>query len=122
LTRLALQKGDINQAKTYAEKYKMYIEMHEPPQNIQFYYSLSGLIALAEGKYDKAISDLKLSDLVDDPFNNYYIALAYLKNNNKTKAIEQFENVVNKSGKVYLTYVIIRSRAEKQLACLKTSE
>jgi tetratricopeptide (TPR) repeat protein len=82
-------------------------------------FALSGLIALTEGNYEKAISDLILSEL-KDPWTNYYLALAYQKKGDKAKAIEKLESTVNYYGGPSIENEIYRRRAQEQLAILKT--
>ena len=123
-TRLAIKKGNIDQAKDYAEMYKKRAEKKENPNHMKRYFTLSGLIAYAEGNYEKAISDLNQSDL-DDPFNNYHLALAYIKIGDEPKAIEKLETVLN-IHKIYynfdLRHEMVRSRAENQLEILKAGD
>jgi len=109
-TQLALKIGNINQAKEYAVQYKDY--------NSNEYFILYGLIAYAEENYEKAITDLKQSDL-NSPFSNYHLALAYQKNGDKTQAIEKLENAIKYYGRVNIFKEIARQQAEKQLAILK---
>ncbi|MHA2032652.1 MAG: tetratricopeptide repeat protein, partial [Candidatus Kariarchaeaceae archaeon] len=123
-TRLAVKKGEIDQAKDYAEMYKKRAEKKENPNHMKRYFTLSGLIAYAEGNYGKVISDLKKSNL-DDPFNNYHLALAYIKIGDEPKAIEKLETVLN-IHKIYynfdLRHEMVRSRAENQLSLLRAGD
>jgi tetratricopeptide (TPR) repeat protein len=119
--RLAVIKGNIDQAKEYAEMYKNHGEEYEDPGYIENNFTLSGLIAYAEKNYEMAISDLKQSDL-NDPFNKYHIALAYIKNGDETNAIDKLESAVNYSANVSLINEKVRDRAAKQLALLKADD
>jgi serine/threonine protein kinase/Tfp pilus assembly protein PilF len=121
VTRFALKTGNMDQAKTYAEMYKKHVEKNMSPGYIIYYFTLSGLIAYAEENYEKSISELEQSNL-DDPFNNYHLALAYKKNGDETKAIEKLESAVNYSGFVSLINEKVRVRAEKQLTILKADD
>ena len=89
-------------------------------ESLKWCFTLSGLIAYAEGNYEKAIADLKQSDM-NKPFNNYHLALAYIKNGDQNKAIDKLESVVIYRDNVTLTNEIVRGLAEKQLAILKES-
>jgi tetratricopeptide (TPR) repeat protein len=120
-TRLAVLKGNIDQAKEYAQKYKKIAEKKAIPYQIKWCFTLSGLIANAEGHYEKAIADLNQSNL-DSPFNNYHLALAYIKSGDKPKAIEKLESVVNYSGGLSFRRVMVLGRAEKQLARLRVDD
>ena len=57
-TRLAIKKGKIDQAKEYAEMYRKKAEKIESPFNKEINFSLSGLIAYAEGYFEKANVDV----------------------------------------------------------------
>ena len=120
MTQLAVIKGNLEQAKEYAEMYNQEIEKDKDPNLIKWNYTLSGLIAYAEGDYEKAIDELKRSNL-NIPFNNYHLAMAYLKTGNKSETFKKLENVVNYVGFPDLTKELYRNRAEQQLARLKTT-
>ncbi len=117
-TRLALKKGQIEEADKYAEKYRENAERTENPLHMMYYHTLSGLIARAEKDYDRAISEFKQTNL-DDPFNRYRLAQVYIAKGEKDKAIEELEFVVRYNSLAGLTYTMIRGRAEKQLGLLK---
>jgi tetratricopeptide (TPR) repeat protein len=117
-TRHAVIKGSIDQAKEFAKMYKVELEKNEDLNLIKRSFALSGLISQAEGNYEKAIDDLKQSNL-DNPFNNYHLALAYIKNGDENNAIAKLESVVNYPGYVSLRKEMFRARAEKQLSLLK---
>ena len=108
-------------AKEYAEMYKNHGEKYEDLGYIENNFTLSGLIAYAEKNYEMAISDLKQSNL-NNPFNKYHIALAYIKNGEKTKAIDNLESAVNYTANVSLTNESVRVRTAKQLALLKADD
>jgi hypothetical protein len=118
LTRLAVKKGNINQAKEYAEMYNEEIERDDDPNLIKWNFALSGLIAYTEGNFEKAISDLKQSNL-NEPFNNYHLALAFLKIGNESETIKKLESAATYVRFPNLDREIYRNRAEKQLAHLK---
>ncbi len=117
LTRLAVNKMDLDQAKEYAEQFYNQVGLNENRLQMTYYYTLSALIACAEKDCAKAITELEKSNQ-DDPFNNFQMGMAYLKINEKNKAAEKFESVLEYNGLVSLTYIIIRQRAEKILSKL----
>jgi tetratricopeptide (TPR) repeat protein len=116
-TRLALKKGQIAQARDYSEKYREKAALTENPMQMKYYYTLSGMIASAEKKYDKAISEFQLTNL-DDPFNRYQLARACIAKGDKEMAIAELDFVVKYNGLIGLSYTMVRGRAEKQLGRL----
>jgi len=128
-TRLAIKNGKIDLAKEYAERYTKKFERIEDPSYKKINFTFSGLIAYEEEYYEKAISHLQQSNLdnphdlftvMDVSLNQYLLALAHLKYDNKKKAIEYLNRVINNNYYfVTLSNEIMRSHAEKQLANLK---
>jgi tetratricopeptide (TPR) repeat protein len=92
-SRLTIKKGKLDQATEYAEMFKKRVEKNKDTDQMKRYFALSGLLAYTRENYEKAISDLIKSEQDDDPFTNYYLALAYQKNENQTKAIEKLESI-----------------------------
>ena len=119
-SRLAIKENHMEEASNYAENYHQKAELTENPTQMMTYHTLSGLIANADKNYSMAISEFQKSNL-DDPFNRYQLAQAYTQNGNKDKAIEELDYVVNYNGLLALGYMIVRNRAEKQLALLRMS-
>jgi tetratricopeptide (TPR) repeat protein len=117
---ISIQKRANDQAKKYLEMYEKEIDKNPEPNLYMenLYFMLSGLIAYADGNYMKAISDL-IRSAEDDAWTNYYLALAYQNNGDKTKAIQKLEGAVNYYGGPSFTNEIYRRRAAKQLAILK---
>jgi tetratricopeptide (TPR) repeat protein len=76
------------------------------------------MIASSEKEYSKAISEFEKTNL-DDPFNRYQLAQAYLQNGEKNKAIKELDFVVKYNDLIGLNYTMVRNRAEKQLMRLK---
>ena len=112
-TRLAVKKGNIDQAKKYADKYKSY--------DLNKYLALFGLIAYVEENYKKAISELTQSKM-DDTFTNYYLALAYIKTGDNMKAIDRLERVIDYNDPNWIQNELFRYHAKKQLAILKAGD
>ena len=77
-------------------------------------------VKVAEQDYEKAISDFQQSHPTDY-IAKYHLALAYLQIGDKTKAIEKLKEVKNYTFWVFVINEILRSRAERQLALLKSS-
>jgi tetratricopeptide (TPR) repeat protein len=116
--RLALKKGDLLEAREFAEKYQEKAAQTENPMQMRYYHTLLGMLAYAEKDYDKSISEFQESNL-DDPFNRYQLAQACIAKDDKKMAIEELDFVVNFNGLLGLSYTMVRNRAEKQLSYLK---
>jgi tetratricopeptide (TPR) repeat protein len=116
--RLALKKNQLNEAKQYSEKYHEKAAQTENPMPMRYYHTLIGMIAHAEKDYNKAISEFQQSNL-EDPFNRYQLAQAYIAKDDKDMAIKELDYVVNYNDLMNLGYTMVRSRAEKQLGRLK---
>lgn len=117
-SRLAIKNGRYEEARLFAEKYREKSEITENPTQMMYYHTLSGMIANARKEFGVAISEFQKTNL-DDPFNRYQLAQAYSQNGNKDKAIEELDYVVRFNGLLGLNYIMVRNRAEKQLARLK---
>jgi tetratricopeptide (TPR) repeat protein len=117
-TRLMVEKSQINQAKEFAAELSKVLKKNDNPLLMTYNHSLSGIIAFAEQDYDKAIAELKQSNL-EDPYNQYRLAMVYQAKGEKESAIEKYEEVLKYNGLVSIVYVIIRQRAEQQLIRLK---
>jgi tetratricopeptide (TPR) repeat protein len=116
--RLALKKGQVEEAGKYAENYRDKAELTENRIQMMYYYTLSAMIANAEKDFSRAISEFEKTNL-DDPFNRYQLAQTYIQKEEKNKAIEELDFVVNYNGLSGLSYTMVRGRAEKQLVRLK---
>jgi tetratricopeptide (TPR) repeat protein len=129
-TRLAIKKGDLDQAREYAEMYKREAEKKGDPYYLKIPFTFTGLIAYAESNYEKAISEFQQSNLkysffhynFDVSVNRYYLALAYAKTGNNKKAVELLESVINYKDTVRIVNEIMRKHAKKQLAMLEERE
>lgn len=117
-TRLALKMGQIPEARNFAENYRQNAAQTENPMQMRYYHTLLALIATAENDYDKAISAFKETNL-EDPYNRYRLAQAFIGKGDTEMAIEELEHVINYNALMSLGYTIVRNRAEKQLSRLK---
>jgi tetratricopeptide (TPR) repeat protein len=118
MSRLALKKDQIENAKKYSEKYREKASLNENPMQMRYYHTLAGMIAHAENEHDKAIAEFQKSNL-DDPFNRYQLAQACIAKDDKKMAIDELDYVVNYNDLLGLSYTMVRNRAEKQLVRLK---
>jgi tetratricopeptide (TPR) repeat protein len=117
-SRLALKKEQIAEAHTNAEKYRQKAALTENPMQMKYYHTLAGMIANAENDYEKAIAEFEQSNL-EDPFNRFQRAQAFIAKDDKNMAIKELEHVVNYNDLMNLSYTMVRNRAVKQLSRLK---
>ena len=129
-TRLAIKKRNLDQARKYAEMYRIEAEKVGDPYYLNIPFTFAGLIAYAESNYEKAISALQQSNLnfsffhynFDVSVNRYYLALAYAKSGNKKRAVELLESVIDYNDTVRIVNEIMRHHAKIQLAILNKGE
>lgn len=118
LTRLMVKKSDFESAEKYVEKYRKIAEESENPLQIKYYNTLMGIISFAKKDYKSAL-DYFLNSELEDPFNHYWLALVYIEEGKKDKAIQELKEVMHYNGLASLTYMMSRNRAEKLLSQLK---
>jgi tetratricopeptide (TPR) repeat protein len=63
--RLALQRGDIDEARAKAELFRQRAEVSQVPYELRAYHALLGLIALEEEDYDSAVEELESANQRD---------------------------------------------------------
>jgi tetratricopeptide (TPR) repeat protein len=63
--RLALERGDLDEARDKAELYRQRAEVSQVPYELRAYHALLGLIALEESDYDTAVEELEAANQRD---------------------------------------------------------
>jgi tetratricopeptide (TPR) repeat protein len=110
---VALAKKDLAGAKSHATEYLKGAEARQNDLRIRQAHELGGRIALAEKKYDDAISQLKQADQ-QDPYVLYHTALALQGKGDQAQARELFKQAAESYILPTLNYALIRAKAKKQ--------
>ncbi len=114
IARVDLMKKDFAGAKAKSENFREKVEAINNPFQIRLSHQLTGMIALQEKDYDKALEELNQANQ-QSPYNIYRIALTYKGKGDIEKARElctkaaEF-NVINS-----LDYAFVRKKARLQL-------
>jgi len=115
--RVALKQGDMEKAKDDQKKYATQAEANQSRFQIWVEHQLAGMIALQEKDYQKAITELKQSNL-QNMKNLYRLALAYDGAGDKDNAKKTCEELVNYNQLNSINYGLTRHKAKKMLASL----
>jgi tetratricopeptide (TPR) repeat protein len=110
-----LKKGDFAAAKTAAAEFKKQAEGGGNPFQIFQAHEIAGRIALEEKQFDKAITDLKQSNL-QNPYNLYRLARAYEGKGDSANAAAFYKKAANHNTIANLNLALIRSKARKAAA------
>ncbi len=109
--RVALKVNDLEKAKTIANRYGDLVGEHQIPSERRSHRELVGLVALAEGDYDLAVSHLEKADQ-DDPRVLYELALAHRGASHNEKARELAEMAANWNG-LGINFAYVRHKARE---------
>jgi len=112
VARIALAKGNLEQAKTEAKTYESGAHARQNSVRTRQAHELMGSIALKEKRYDQAIAHLDQANQ-QDPQVVYWTALAWQGKGDGAKAKE----LATKAAKAYVlplaTYAFVRQKASK---------
>jgi tetratricopeptide (TPR) repeat protein len=112
---LDLYKNDDNSAQAKANQYQETLRTDQAPSIVQGYHSLLGRIALQQGRYDEAISEIeKVSNPSAGNFN--LLAMAYEGKGDKTKALELYSRAANFNSVLSMDFALIRNQALSKLS------
>jgi tetratricopeptide (TPR) repeat protein len=112
LARVALGKKDYATAKTEAEEFRKGVEGGKNPFQVKQAHELTGLIALEEKDYEKAVAELQQANQ-QNPYDLYRLCQAYQGKGDKEKAKEFCMKAVGFNSLPQLNYAFIRMQAEK---------
>ena len=113
-TRVALGKKDVATAKAEAQEFWKLAEASNNPFQLKLAHELTGMIALDEKNYDKAISDLEQSNM-QNPQDLYRLGLAYQAKGNRAKAHEYFTKAARFNSLPLINLALIRTKAAKMM-------
>jgi tetratricopeptide (TPR) repeat protein len=107
-----LKKGDFAAAKTAAAEFKKEVGGGDNPFQVRLAHEIEGRIALEEKQFDKAITELKQSNL-QNPYNLYRLARAYEGKGDTANAATFYKKAANNNTIANLNLALIRSKAKK---------
>jgi tetratricopeptide (TPR) repeat protein len=111
VARVALIKKDLANAKTEAEEFRKGTEASNNPAQVRLVHELTGMIALAEKDYDKALAELPQANQ-QNPQNLYRMCQAYQGKGDKEKAKELCTKAAEFNSLPQLNYALIRTKAK----------
>ena len=114
LTRIALARGDLDQATKEATRYLEAAQRDQVPGQLRQAHQLLGLVALARSDWDTAIAELSRSD-TGDPYTLYHLARAYLGKGDRAQGLATLERAANFNGLAF-GYAFVRRPALELLA------
>src|SRR6185295_7775359 len=109
-TRVALGKKDLATAKAEAQEFWKLAEASNNPIQLKLAHELTGLIALDEKNYDKAISELEQSNM-QNPQDLYRLCWAYQGKGNIAKAKEFCMKVAKFNSLPQINLAFVRAKA-----------
>lgn len=112
LVTVAIGKKDYATAKTEAEGFRKGADASKNLNQMRQAHELTGVIALAEKDYDKAISELQQASQ-QNPQNLYRLAQAYQGKGDDAKAKEFAAKAAGFNSLPQLNYAFIRAKAQK---------
>jgi tetratricopeptide (TPR) repeat protein len=112
MARVALGKKDFATATTEAEEFRKLAEASKNPFQLKLAHTLTGMVALAQKDWDKAIAELQQGNL-QDPYNLYRMALAYEGKGDKAKAQEFLTKASDFNALPALNAAFVRAKAKK---------
>jgi tetratricopeptide (TPR) repeat protein len=115
--RIALMMGNIPEAKNLADKFQSAAEGINNTFQIWLAHSLSGMIALKEKDYKKAISEFEKSSQ-QNPQTFYYMALAYAGEGKTAEAKRFADKCANFNSLINLNQAFVRNEAKEMLTFL----
>ena len=110
LARVALVKKDVAAAKTEAEEFRKGADASNNPAQVKLAHELTGMIALAEKDYDKALAELRQANQ-QNPENLYRMCQAYQGKGDKGQAKELCTKAAEFNSLPQLNYAFIRAKA-----------
>lgn len=112
LARVALGKKDFAAAKAEAEEFRKGAATSQNPAQVKQAHELAGMIALAEKKYDQAITELQQANQ-QNPYNLYRLCQAYQGKDDKAKAKDSCTKAAAFNSLPAVNYAFIRLKAAK---------
>ncbi len=112
LGRVALRKGDVAGAKTHADAFSKGTTALGNPFQIQLAHQLTGMIALQEKDFERALAELAQANQ-QDPYNLYRTGQAYEGKGDQAKAREMYQKAANINTLPGLNHGFVREKTRK---------
>jgi tetratricopeptide (TPR) repeat protein len=118
VARVALGKKDYTTAKAEAAEFTKGTEASRNPAQIRQAHELTGMIALEEKDYDKAIAELQQANQ-QNPYDLYRLCQAYQGKGEGEKAKDACKKAADFNALPQLNYAFIRTKAKNMGATAK---
>lgn len=118
--RIAVGRGDFATARKLHEEYAAWARRTQNPGLARVSHELSAIIALAERRYEAAITDLKQANL-HSPYNLYRLGQAYEGLGNMIEARSWYHKAAHFNETISPTYAYVRQKALAREAALSSS-
>ena len=112
LGRVAATEGDLSAAKQHAQTFLKGASSKSNDGQIRQAHELSGMIALQEKQFDRAIAELSQGNQ-QDPYILYQLGQAHQGAGQTDKAQEFYRRAANQNTLPTLNYAFVRARAKK---------
>jgi tetratricopeptide (TPR) repeat protein len=110
LAVLRLEQGLPGEAQTLADQYLAEIASTANPSRLRYAHLVRGRVALAQGDYDRAITELEQADQ-HQAWNLYHLAQAFEGKGDPTRAGELYEQAANSYELNSMFYAFVRRQA-----------
>jgi tetratricopeptide (TPR) repeat protein len=112
--RVALKKSDVAAAKSATEEFRQLAESANIPGQTRLYHQLSGMIALEEKAYDRALEELQQANQ-QNPRTLFRMALAYQGQGDSENAKLLCERIEGLNQLNSINYSLVRHKAQQLL-------
>ena len=113
-TRVALARGDLDEAARQAARYLEAAQRDQIPGQLRQAHQLLGLVALARSDWDTAVAELSRAD-PGDPYTLYHLGRAYLGKGDRTQGLAVLRRAADFNGLAF-SYAFVRRPAQELLA------
>lgn len=117
LGRVALETGDIDNAREHQAKYMERAKAAANPGQIRLGHQLAGIIAMAERDFRTARDELLQANL-QNPYNLYRIGQTYQREGDKKAALSWYQQAADFNAVGSLGYMMIRTKAKAKVDSL----
>ncbi|MCH7986408.1 MAG: tetratricopeptide repeat protein [Acidobacteria bacterium] len=112
--RVALKKSDVASAKSATEEFRTLAESANIPGQTRLYHQLSGMLALSEKAYDRALEELQQANQ-QNPRTLFRMALAYQGQGDSENTKVLCERIEGLNQLNSINYSLVRHKAQQLL-------